>query len=298
MKKSHPWGVLRGLGAAVCALALAPASARAWHGGGHEAIARAALAQAGGAVPEFLVQGSNAVAYTSRDPDLFVGYGVEPLKRTERPDHFIDLELLGGDALPVTRAEYVQLCARQRVDPYVSGFLPYALAEWTQRLTVALAQHRAWPTNEAVRQKCLVYAGLMTHYSADLCQPLHLTVHYDGRVAKPRAPSPRSGIHGRVDGLFEAGPPTQPAAAAPGAGTNAVWSVILQEIAAGRARVDACYALDERLQQGKTAADDDAVQAFARERFSSAAAFTATLLKAAWRDAQQVTLPPWQPPPR
>ncbi len=55
--------------------------------------------------------------------------------------------------------------------------------------------------------KCLVYAGRLAHYAADLEQPLHTTVDYDGRTqaakdAKNKTfKSPHTGIHTKVDAL-------------------------------------------------------------------------------------------------
>ena len=88
------------------------------------------------------------------------------------------------------------------------GLLPYAIAETTYMLSLALAEHHRWPDNQAIQSKCLVYAGLLSHYAEDACMPLHATVHWDGRVL-PNGQSPRTGIHSRVDGLTESG--TSPA---------------------------------------------------------------------------------------
>ena len=59
--------------------------------------------------------------------------------------------------------------------------LPYSIAEWTQRLTIAFAEHRNDPENPHVRAKCLVFAGILSHYAADLHMPLHTSIHWDGR---------------------------------------------------------------------------------------------------------------------
>jgi hypothetical protein len=84
----------------------------------------------------------------------------------------------------------------------VSATLPYAIAEWTERLSIAFAEHRKYPANPYIQNKCLVYAGFLAHYAQDLCMPLHTTIHHDGR-ANPDGSTPKTGIHPRVDSLVE-----------------------------------------------------------------------------------------------
>ena len=70
----------------------------------------------------------------------------------------------------------------------------YAVAEWTEKLALAFAQHRRWPENTLVQAECLLTAASLAHYAQDLCQPLHTSVHFDGRALEG-GKSPRSGIH-------------------------------------------------------------------------------------------------------
>src|SRR5207248_7223672 len=117
-------------------------------------------------------------------------------------EHYIDYEMLDGRALPPTRYEFIKMCAEAKLDPKAVGTVPYAVAEGTERLEVAFAEYRRWPDDPDIRSKCLVYAGLMSHYAEDLCMPLHATVHHDGR-ALTNFVSPRTGIHNKIDALPE-----------------------------------------------------------------------------------------------
>ena len=47
-------------------------------------------------------------------------------------------------------------------------------------LAVAFAEYRKWPDNPMIQHKCFLYAGFLAHYAQDMCQPLHLTINFDG----------------------------------------------------------------------------------------------------------------------
>ncbi len=285
------WAVV----AALAVVAGQTPSARGWHQQGHALATRAALAAAGKQLPDFMVSGADAIVHGVTDPDLATHQQSTHLRDQERPEHYLDIELLGDKPLPETRYEFLGLCREKSLRPEEVGLLPYAIAEWTERLTLALAEHRKWPDNPHVRAKCLVYAGFLAHYAQDLCQPLHTTIHYDGRVAAD-GKSPHSGIHFLVDGL-----PTQltlePGKAAPGGEIRPLDRLlpgILEEFARSHALVDRVYALEPQLQGPKSAAGPTAEAAdFGVERMRTSAKFTAVLLVTAWRDSAKIELPEW-----
>lgn len=284
--------------AAVClAVVLAvAAAARAWHGKGHHVATTLAVEAARPAIPTFFVAGAARVAHGSLDPDNFTRpIAPKPLHSSESPEHYVDLELLKGAEFPPTRYEFLALCYRKELNPRKVGLLPYAVVEWTQRLTVALAEHRAYPDNPHIRSKCLTFAGMLSHYAQDLCQPLHTTIHYDGR-AKEDNSSPRTGIHVKVDALLGklecdrravlAGPKVQP--------FEKLMPAVLAEIRRTHALVDRVYgladeipALDARLAKGSP------VERFTAERLRAAARFSAALYLTAWRDSAKIELPEW-----
>jgi len=245
-------------------------------------------------MPGFFRSGAMSVAHMSVDPDVVKNKAVPAARESEYPEHYLDLEMLGGRQLPRTRFEFVKLCCDLGLGPEKVGMLPYAICEWTERLAVAFAEHRKWPDNAAVRSKCLVYAGPLAHYCGDLCQPLHLTVDYDGR-AKPDGTSPRSGIHEKVDGLIEnlgARPEAIAQSLSPVA-VDTVWPFVMAEIARSHALIDTLYAMEQRLPPVKGTKPSADVAAFAMERARRAAAVIAGLYLYAWHLSARIEMEDW-----
>jgi hypothetical protein len=213
----------------------------------------------------------------------------------EAPEHYIDLELLQGRTLPATRHQFLKLCAELKHDPKNVGYLPYAIAEWTERLSIAFAEHRRHPANPYIQNKCLVYAGFLAHYAQDLCMPLHTTIHHDGR-ANPDGSTPKSGIHPRVDSLVEK-LYMQPARLAANQRIVAfpeLLPYIVQELEQSRARIDITYLLESQFppESGAWKATPE-VKAFADERARAATRFSASLFLTAWRNSAKIKLPSW-----
>ena len=261
---------------------------------GHVLLTKVAVQALPADVPFFFRAGWKFVAHGVLDPDVFRRSGLAQLKNAESPEHFFNLEYLAGHPIPLTRFEFIKLCIELGVDPKRVGFVPYATAEWTQRLTVAFAEHRQWPDNPMIQNKCLIYAGILAHYAEDMCQPLHLTIHFDGRVGSD-GKKLNKGIHRQVDGLidklnFQAEdlvPKLQPEP------VEDLMQDILYRIVQGNARVDQVYALATAL---KGPLYPDEVRGFAQERALDAAEFTASLFLTAWRDSEKVKLPDWLAP--
>jgi len=274
-------------------------AARAWHDEGHVFAATAAVESLPDAYPLFFRRGAETIAHLSIDPDVQKHEQSPTLRETEYPEHFIDLEMLEGEALPRTRKAYHEFCARLEVDPAKAGTLPYAIVEWAERLALAVAEHRRAPEVEAARQKCLIYAGLLSHYTADLAMPLHLTIHWDGR-AKPDGSSPRTGIHARIDALpthyaydalFDG--PTPYKEIDPSA--DALWAYVLERIHAGNARVDEAYALEDQYPEHGVAMEaiPEPVTSFTRSCMEEAASVTAAIFDWAWRRSAKIEFPWW-----
>lgn len=283
--------------APLCALLLAT-PARAWHQDTHRMVVRLAPGVAGEALPAFFREGRAALEGAVSDPDLFCERVQPELRSAERPEHYFDVELIAGHPVPATRYEALALCARLRVNPWELGFLPYAITEWSGRLAWAFAQHRARPDDPAVRAKCLLYAGILAHYTADLAQPLHITIHYDGRVGAG-GKSPRSGIHQTIDalpGLAGLTGEEVEAGLAPAA-VEAVMPFVLAELERSHALVDRVYELEPLLPAAEAKAPlDPAVRAFALDRARAAVAFTAAIYRAAWELSAKLELPAWLGP--
>ncbi len=279
--------------AAYALVAISAVAAWAWHAPAHDRATRTALAGMEKELPAFFMAGADTIAHCSADPDLFRLRENPELRDAEVPEHFFDLELLGGAAVPPTRSAFVALCAQKGIKPSQVGFLPYAIVEWTQRLTIALAEHRKWPDNKQIQEKCLVYAGILSHYAQDACQPLHTTIHYDGRVG-PDGASPGSGIHAKMDALLQKLPPQQKPPRFEAAVLEKLLPGVLAEICRSHALVEKVYQLEVELPAAEAPlpADSKAAQ-FARELLGDCATFSASLYLTAWRNSGLLKLPEW-----
>lgn len=270
-------------------LALAQPAA-AWWGDTHALMTRAAVLVLPPEVPAFFRAGAEMAAHVSFDPDIAKNRGAPHVRHAEHPEHFADIELLQGEELPDQRYEFVALCHTLGVAPEEVGFAPYAVAEYAERLAVAFAEHRKWPENEAVRVKCLVYAGFLAHYAGDIVQPLHATIHYNGRVGEDGSRA-GAGIHEKVDSLIErigltAEDLAEGVRARPVEGE--LFAAVREQVLESNRQVDRVYELAGGLDPPGKAA-----RAFAAERGRRAAAFTASLYLTAWRMSEGIRLPSW-----
>jgi len=270
-------------------------SAHAWHDEGHYYIAVAATKNLPEDVPAFFREGSATVGHGALDPDVFKNRALAQINHCEAPEHFFDIEMLEGREIPPLRYDFLKLCQQMRLDPTKVGTLPYSITEWEQRLTIAFAEHRSHPDNPHIQAKCLVYAGLLSHYSGDLHMPLHTSIHWDGR-AEEGVPYQRTGIHNKIDalptkipynGLFEKPLPTSLA-------VRDVFAFTLDELSKSNALVDRAYELEPKYPDwADLELNDDEVRAFTVERTRAAAAFTSDLFLTAWRDSAEVSGPVW-----
>jgi len=278
-------------------LAVAPL-ARAWHDEGHAYAAIAAVEALPDDVPAFFRDAADQVAQGAIDPDVFKHRATPQLDRAEAPEHYIDLELTAGRALPEDRYAYLAMLRELDVDPHAAGFLPYAITEWTQRLTLAFAEHRADPTDEHARMKAIVYAGLLSHYAADLAQPLHCTIHWDGR-ANPDGSSPHTGIHLKVDALPTHLPfnvifpePVEPIELP--RSPKDVMRVVINEAVGNGVLVESLYKLEPHLPDARAfQIDHPDVKTLTIHCMRRAARITAALYLAAWQHSADLDLPWW-----
>ncbi len=284
---------------------IAAADAGAWHGRGHHVATTLAVHAAADRLPRFFLPAARRVAHCALDPDLFTRPIAPPsLHRSEAPEHYFDVELLGGAPVPAGRYDLLAFCARREIDPRRVGFVPYAVVEWTGRLTVALAEHRRYPDNPHIRAKCLAYAGILSHYAQDLCQPLHTTIHYDGRVGED-GKSPRTGIHQKLDAALAKldADPNRPLAGVKVTVHDELLPAVLAELRRSHALVDRVYELEDALPPlDRPLAADSAARPLLAERLRAAVAFTAALYATAWHNSAAVKLPAWyarpyEPPP-
>jgi len=290
---------------AVAYLLLITPGCWAWHTQGHRIATEAAVEALPASMPRFFRDGGETVGHSSIDPDLFKPNDLPELRAGEGPEHYLDVEHLGGRPFPPTRYDLIQLVTwlgsdpggeGRKFGPAQTGTLPYAVVEGTQRLTMVFAEHRRWPHNPDIQAKALVYAGLLAHYAEDLCQPLHTTIHHNGR-AKPDGSSPLTGLHHQVDVLFERGGFDR------GEAVDGLKLEVYDDLMAAVSRqfddshtlVEVVYdlapILPEREDQKSRLAP--AVRVFASQRYRAAARFTASLFLTAWEKSAEVELRDW-----
>lgn len=273
------------------------ASAAAWWHVTHSIIDEAAFILLPKDMPRFFRKSSQTVISYSKDPDILRNEALPALTSTERPDHFFDLELVEDLDLPGTRAEFIALCHENGLNPAVVGTLPYSITEWSERLVLAFAEHRRKPRDQAIQAKILYIAGILSHYTADAAQPLHCTVHFDGRM-NDDGTSPKSGIHAKMDAL-PASSGVSPHEAVKDVNlkpTEDVLGSALKVIRAANALVDKVYELDALLpaaDESKPVKVDPRVRMFALECARRAAEFTAIVWYSAWLKSAIVVLPEW-----
>ena len=305
--------------------------AAAWFTVGHAKVARAAVRALPPELPRFFRDGAFRVGEAAVDPDLFKDRNLVALRAAEDPLHYLDWELIAGMTLPADRWLFTAQVLERKVDPKNVGILPYSLLEAVQRLTMTFAEHRHYPDDEAIQQKALVYAGWLAHYAGDLEQPLHTSIHHDGR-ALPDNSSPKTGIHQLVDGLLERVPFDEakvthdlPIQVYPD-----VWAALQAELAKSHALVDHVYALEPDLRKAWPPPPQPAatptptpapatpgapppanlrpaptpaatppppipasVRTFTEERFRTTASFIAGLYRTAWEQSAAIQLPSW-----
>jgi hypothetical protein len=288
---------MRRIALSVALSGLLATQAVAWTEAGHKKIARLAVVCLPATMPAFFRQGAAAIVSATGDPDLFSQDSklVAPaLYAAEGPEHYFDLEPLDGLAPPATRYEFLDQLAAKKLAPRAVGLAPYAIMEWTGRLTLALADYRRDPTDRAIQDKCLVYAAILAHYAADINMPLHTTIHHDGR-AEPGKPSPKTGIHLKVDALPGklAGPGELPADARLAAFDD-LHQAVFRQIDASHALVERVYELEKDLPGVDDPLPGDSPLArFTAERVETSAVFVADLFLTAWQDSAKVKFPPW-----
>jgi len=289
---------LRTCTAAAIAVLSSASLALAWWSQDHPLIAEAAVAALPADMPEFFRKGAKTIASYSADPDLWKEKELPAARAAEGPNHYINPEGLQGRELPRTRPEYVKLCRELKTDADVVGCLPYALEEGYEKLALAFAEHRKSPEDKAVQAKILYLAGILAHYTGDAEQPLHTTIHHDGR-AKPDGTSPKSGIHIKMDALPEKlGLPPEEIAKGLKAveAPKDVFTAIQAAIEDSRSRIDRVYELEAKLPDANAAPPKDVdpdVRKLGLECCRAGARFTAMLWYAAWVRSAEIKLPEW-----
>lgn len=269
----------------------------AWWPAGHKIVTEAAVSILPSDMPKFFRKAAPTLAGYAVDPDVIKNQSVPALAQFEHPRHFIDMELLKGEPVPAARADFDRLCIKLGTTPDTIGTLPYTIQTEYERLVMAFAEHRKYPKDAAIQAKILYIAGALSHYTADAVQPLHTTVHYDGRVGTD-GKSPRSGIHAKMDALLAncALTPDEVSRGLKVEAAQDVFSAVMTVIEASSRLVDKVYELEPKLPsaENKTipVVDKD-VRDFAFALARNGASLTAKVWYSAWINSAKVVLPGW-----
>ncbi len=266
----------------------------AWWGGGHDILTQASVKALPEEMPEFFRSASaqKMIAHCAYDPDVSKNRDMLHARVAEHAEHYFDLELIKENAIPADRDAFIKLCAEMELEPSKVGYLPYTVAEWTQRLAIAFAEYRKWPDNPMIQYKCYVYAGFLGHYAQDMCQPLHLTVHFNGIVQKDGTKL-HDGIHEKVDASVEMLKldPTELAKKQQVKPVGDLMSAIEKQIKDGHSLVDRVYELVDDYQDLKN--PSSALVDFTKERSRESVRWTASIYLTAWKLSEDLKLPGW-----
>ena len=190
-------------------------------------------------MPAFLRDNAARIAYLGPEPDRWRSQTEAALKWSQEADHFLDYERIPADFGPLPNDRYLfmkKLFERRaallaagtdpkKADellPQKVGLQPYITMEIYGRLKVAFREHRRLTLElaklkpnakerkdvlaqiAAADQNAVFYAGWLGHYVADVANPLHCTVNYDGWTDGPNPNGYRTekGVHYEFEALY------------------------------------------------------------------------------------------------
>jgi hypothetical protein len=213
------------LAALALALCAVPNMSLAWGNTGHRLVGQAAMKGLPREIPAFLRTPAALVEVgeLSREPDRSKAAG--KLHDSERePGHFIDLgedgHVLNGPSmvpLSATREDYDTAMRAVGSSSWKGGYLPYAIIDRRQQLSLDFAYwrilvaaeanpkwkaNRAWFHADRIRREALILKtlGELSHFVGDGSQPLHVTKHFNGWGDYP---NPQEFTKARIHSPFE-----------------------------------------------------------------------------------------------
>jgi hypothetical protein len=205
---------------ALCVLAILSLLCPAWPWGneGHSAINRVAAEKLPPDVPAFLRNAGAQVAYLAPEPDRWRESSELALKRSQEPDHFINLETIEGMELPPDRYSFYRELATKRAEtpgnpenllPERVGLQPYITIEVYERLVVAFREYRRalldHRKTDFAEADAIFYAGWLGHYVGDGANPMHTTIHHNGWIGpNPKGYTTANTVHWKMEGTFVA----------------------------------------------------------------------------------------------
>ena len=187
-----------------------------WGNEGHSAINRVAAEKLPDSVPTFLRNAGAQLAYLAPEPDRWRDPSELALKRSQEPDHYINLEWLEGMELPPDRYSFYRELEAKRertpghpddLLPENVGLQPYITIEVFERLIIAFREYRAALRDRRnpnfAEANAIFYAGWLGHYVGDGANPLHTSIHLNGWMgANPNGFTIAHTIHHKMETTF------------------------------------------------------------------------------------------------
>lgn len=182
-----------------------------WGASGHEMVGRAAAMALPEQMPAFFRQAADQLAYLNLEPDRWRSREerqMDPaMDAAHSPEHYIDLELVPGNALAAPdRLAFGDSLRAHGVEVAKTGLVSFRILELTQRLRVGFREWRAAtdPREKAwIEARIVNDAGILGHYVADASNPAHTSIHHNGWVgANPKGYATDNRFHGRFESEY------------------------------------------------------------------------------------------------
>ena len=185
------------------------APAFGWGDDGHEIVNGAAARALPQSVPACLRDNVDRLTYLGPEPDRWRIRDLTAMDKAMSPDHFLDLEMLEGKVdpqnPPAHRYDFIETLLKAGENPSYVGMGPYRVVELCQRIEAAVVAYEvADDAARAQAEATLIHiTGVLGHYVADLGNPHHCTIHYNGwRGDNPDGFATDRGTHARFESVF------------------------------------------------------------------------------------------------
>lgn len=250
-----------GAGVAIASLALPPAL-DAWGAKGHRLVGTAAVGALPAEMPAFFREATAQLAYLNPEPDRWRARAerdLDPaLDGVSGSDHFLDTELASPEVFARAMAAphryaYADTLRAAGIEAAQMGFAPFAILELTQSLRQQFRMWRSAPdatTRAWIEARIINDAGILGHYVADVSNPAHTTIHFNGWTgANPNGYATDRAFHGRFETAYVQAhlelEDVTPRVVAEARVLRDLRREILAYIASGHAEVERLYQLDQ-----------------------------------------------------
>jgi hypothetical protein len=257
-----------------------PVPGLAWGDRGHQLINAAAADNLPEPLRSYFRARKVYLVEHASDPDLLAHD--DP---AERPHHYTDLDAYDTYPFPSLRRQFVLEKAMPKPWQLRNGDSLWQIERFTVRLADSL-RRRSWEEADRV-------AVFAAHYAADLTQPLHTAMNYDGQLTGQR------GVHARFEtdlvNALSGGWHLEPQ---PATFEIDLRARIFQEAVASFSCRNLVFASDHIAVSGRTYLDPQYAATFyklagplAEKRLSAGASFVSSLWYTAWVRAGKPPLP-------